>query len=160
MNHEEIRTSVDVELNSLEISTSYAEENNMTISEVMNIVLDDYVKKIANKPERFNRPLMYQERGTRYKSVHIRLSFISYSKLRDVMMLFRYSLSYLLSLAMEFFKTAMKKSQNQFNRPSFHCLIVSDVPGPKYFLNYWQFPPLELITDFAPDDAGQEARDS
>lgn len=154
MGSNEIRTSIDVAARWLEKIEEYSKAEKISISDIINNVLNKYMKELADKPETFNRAMKYQARGTEYQSVHIRLSFISYSRLRDVMLVFRYSLSYMLSLAMEFFDEYMNESEKGFSPPSFHCSIVSSTSIPKFFSNYWHFPPKEHLLNEKPLEAG------
>ncbi|HRX14681.1 MAG TPA: hypothetical protein P5123_00040 [Spirochaetota bacterium] len=154
MEKNDIRTSIDVGTKWLEKIEEYSKAKKISISDVINSVLDKYMKELADKPETYNRAMKYQARGTDYQSVHIRLSFISYSRLRDVMLVFRYSLSYMLSLAMEFFDEYMNESEKEFFPPSFHCSIISSTSVPKFFSNYWHFPPEEHLLYEKPFEAG------
>ncbi|HRX15839.1 MAG TPA: hypothetical protein P5123_05970 [Spirochaetota bacterium] len=149
MNSNEIRTSINVDLKYLEIIENHAEKYGMSVSDVMNIILDMHIKKMSKKPRHINRAMKYQERSKtgeiEYKSTHIRLSFITYSRLRDVMILFRYTLSYLLSLAMEFFDEYIGNKTVKFFPPSIHSVIVEFEDDLKMFSNFWCLPPLEFI---------------
>ncbi|MBN2435666.1 MAG: hypothetical protein JXK07_10415 [Spirochaetes bacterium] len=142
MENSDFRTSIDVELVSLERIEKYAKEHNMGISDVLNAVLDRYAKKLADKPKYNSRLLKYLERGTEYRSVHIRLSSISCKRLRDVCSQYCYSLSYMLSLAMRQFDEFMN-GVFEFVRPSFHASFSTSFFGFPYFINYWGLPLFE-----------------
>lgn len=145
----EIRTSINVNIRYLEIIENHADKYGMSISDVMNIILDKHIKKLAKKPKQFNKAMQYQERSKKgeikYKSTHIRLSYITYSRFRDMMILFRYTLSYLLSLAMEFFDEYTGKKTVVFLPPSIHSVIVKFDDDLKMFSNFWCLPPFEII---------------
>lgn len=142
MGTKEIRTTVDIDLKWLTVIEDYAQRKNISISEVMNIVLEKHIQKLANNPKRKSHAMKYQQRGTQYASRHIRLSQITYSQLRDVMILFRYTLSYLLSLAMEFFDTYMgEDGSTDCCPPRMHCCIITLVDSMSLFANYWGIPP-------------------
>ncbi|MDA3901593.1 MAG: hypothetical protein PF637_13875 [Spirochaetes bacterium] len=145
MSNADIRTTVDVNLKWLAVIEDYALRKNMTISDVMNIVLDKHMQKLANNPKRNAHAMKYQERGTEYVSKHIRLTHITYCRLKDIMILFRYTLSYLLSLAIEFFDEYVGVGQKDVFRPGIHSVIVSHLSDPKYFSNYWGLPPAEHL---------------
>ncbi|MBN2433895.1 MAG: hypothetical protein JXK07_01365 [Spirochaetes bacterium] len=132
----DFRTSIDVEVSRLEKIEEYAQKHNMDVSDVMNTVLDMYSKRLAKNPicnDTLNR---YHDRGTNYKSVHIRLSSISKRKLKDIANLYCYSLSYFLYLAMEFFDELMN-GVKEFVRPCFHASFVHEFFGFPYFINSW-----------------------
>jgi len=132
----DFRTSIDVEVSRLDRIVEYAEKYNMDISDVMNTVLDMYSKKLAKNPVCNDTLNRYHERGTIYKSVHIRFSSISKRKLKDIANLYCYSLSYMLYLAMEFFEEFMD-GVNEFIRPVFHAAFVHNFFGFPYFINSW-----------------------
>ncbi|MBN2434093.1 MAG: hypothetical protein JXK07_02360 [Spirochaetes bacterium] len=136
MENSDFRTSIDVEVNRLEKIEEYAANHNMDISEVMNTVLDKYSKKLAKNPVCNDTLNRYQDRGTNYKSVHIRFSSISKRKLKDIANLYCYSLSYMLSLAMDFFDEFMV-GVKEFVRPCFHASFVHHFFGFPYFINSW-----------------------
>ncbi|MDA3899659.1 MAG: hypothetical protein PF637_03960 [Spirochaetes bacterium] len=145
MESADIRTTIDINVKWLEVIEDYAAKENMTISDVMNIVLDEHMKKLANNPKRNIHAMKYQQRGTEYESRHIRLTHITYSRVRDIMNLFRYTLSYLLSLAMEYFEEYTGNGKKVFFRPGIHSVIVNYFDDPKYFSNYWGLPPAEHL---------------
>ncbi|MBN2435778.1 MAG: hypothetical protein JXK07_10985 [Spirochaetes bacterium] len=132
----DFRTSIDVEVSRLEKIENYAQKYNMDISDVMNTVLDMYSKKLAENPVCNDSLNRYQERGTHYKSVHIRFSSITKRKLKDIANLYCYSLSYMLFLAMDFFEEFMN-GVSEFVRPVFHAAFVHHFFGFPYFINSW-----------------------
>ncbi|HRX16326.1 MAG TPA: hypothetical protein P5123_08435 [Spirochaetota bacterium] len=132
----DFRTSIDVEVSRLERIEEYAQKHNMDISDVMNTVLDQYSKKLAKNPVCNDSLNRYHERGTIYKSIHIRFSSISKRKLKDITNLYCYSLSYMLFLAMEFFDELMD-GVKEFIRPVFHATFVYNFFGFPYFINCW-----------------------
>ena len=132
----DFRTSIDVEVTRLEKIEMYAQKHNMDISDVMNTVLDKFSKKLAKNPVCNDTLNRYHERGTDFKSVHIRFSSISKRKLKDVANLYCYSLSYMLYLAMEFFDEFMD-GVKEFVRPCFHASFVHHFFGFPYFINSW-----------------------
>jgi len=132
----DFRTSIDVEVSRLEKIEKYAKKHNMDVSDVMNTVLDKYSKKLAKNPVCNDTLNRYQDRGTNYKSVHIRFSSISKRKLKDITNLYCYSLSYMLYLAMEFFEEFMY-GVKKFFRPCFHASFVHEFFGFPYFINSW-----------------------
>jgi len=132
----DFRTSIDVEVSRLDRIVEYAEKYNMDISDVMNTVLDMYSKKLAKNPVCNDTLNRYHERGTIYKSVHIRFSSISKRKLKDIANLYCYSLSYMLYLAMDFFDEFMD-GVKEFIRPCFHAAFVHNFFGFPYFINSW-----------------------
>ncbi|MBN2436826.1 MAG: hypothetical protein JXK07_16310 [Spirochaetes bacterium] len=132
----DFRTSIDVELSRLERIENYAKKHNMDISDVMNTVLDRYSKELAKNPVCNDTLNRYQDRGTFYKSVHIRFSSISKRKLKDIANLYCYSLSYMLYLAMDFFDEFMA-GVTEFVRPCFHASFVHEFFGFPYFINSW-----------------------
>ncbi|HRX16716.1 MAG TPA: hypothetical protein P5123_10415 [Spirochaetota bacterium] len=132
----DFRTSIDVEVSKLEKIENYAQKYNMDISDVMNTVLDMYSKKLAKNPVCNDTLNRYQERGTNYKSVHIRFSSITKRKLKDIANLYCYSLSYMLFLAMDFFEEFMN-GVKEFVRPVFHAAFVHHFFGFPYFINSW-----------------------
>ena len=132
----DFRTSIDVEANRLEKIEEYAQKHNMDISDVMNTVLDKYSKKLAKNPVCNDTLNRYQDRGTVYKSIHIRFSSISKRKLKDIANLYCYSLSYMLYIAMDFFEEFMD-GVKEFVRPCFHAVFVYHFFGFPYFINSW-----------------------
>jgi len=132
----DFRTSIDVEVSRLEIIEEYAAKHDMDISDVMNTVLDMYSKKLAKNPVCNDTLNKYHERGTIYKSVHIRFSSITKRKLKDIANLYCYSLSYMLFLAMDFFDEFMV-GVKEFIRPCFHASFVYHFFGFPYFINSW-----------------------
>ncbi|MBN2435225.1 MAG: hypothetical protein JXK07_08180 [Spirochaetes bacterium] len=146
----DFRTSIDVEVSRLEKIIDYAEKHNMDISDVINTVLDKYSKKLANNPVCNDTLNRYQDRGTNYKSVHIRFSSISKRKLKDIANLYCYSLSYMLYLAMEFFEEFMDGIK-EFIRPCFHAVFVRVFEFP-CFINSWGMN----FYDPPDDPSGQE----
>ncbi len=132
----DFRTSIDVEISRLDKIEEYAQKYNMDISDVMNTVLDMYSKKLAENPVCNDTLNRYHERGTVYKSVHIRFSSISKRKLKDIANLYCYSLSYMLFLAMDFFDEFMI-GVKEFIRPCFHAAFVHTFFGFPYFINSW-----------------------
>jgi len=132
----DFRTSIDVEVSRLEKIEEYAIKHNMDISDVMNTVLDMYSKKLAKNPVCNDTLNRYQERGTIYKSIHIRFSSITKRKLKDIANLYCYSLSYMLFLAMDFFEEFMD-GVKEFIRPVFHASFVHHFFGFPYFINSW-----------------------
>ena len=136
MEKTDFRTSIDVEVSRLEKIEEYAQKHNMDISDVINTVLDKYSKKLAKNPVCNNTLNRYHERGTIYKSVHIRFSNISKRKLKDIANLFCYSLSYMLYLAMDFFEEFMI-GVKEFTRPCFHASFVRNFSGFPCFINSW-----------------------
>jgi len=140
----DFRTSIDVEVSRLDRIEEYAAKHDMDISDVMNTVLHEYSKKLAKNPicnDTLNR---YQERGTIYKSVHIRFSSITKRKLKDIANLYCYSLSYMLFLAMEFFEEFMD-GVKEFIRPCFHASFVHHFFGFPYFINSWGINFIETL---------------
>ncbi|HRX17314.1 MAG TPA: hypothetical protein P5123_13450 [Spirochaetota bacterium] len=136
MDKTDFRTSIDVEISRLERIEEYARKHNMDVSGVMNTVLDMYSKKLVKNPVCNDTLVKYQERGTNYKSVHIRFSSISKRKLKDIANLHCYSLSYMLYLAMDFFDEFMD-GVKEFVRPCFHAAFVYHFFGFPYFINSW-----------------------
>ncbi|HRX17269.1 MAG TPA: hypothetical protein P5123_13210 [Spirochaetota bacterium] len=132
----DFRTSIDVEAGRLEKIEKYAEKYNMDISDVINTVLDKYSKILVKNPVCNNTLTKYLERGTNYKSVHIRFSIIAKRKLKDIANLYCYSLSYMLFLAMDFFEEFMD-GVKEFIRPCFHASFVHHFFGFPYFINSW-----------------------
>jgi len=132
----DFRTSIDVEINRLDRIEAYAIMHNMDISDVMNTVLEMYSKRLAKNPVCNDTLNKYHERGTIYKSVHIRFSSISKRKLKDIANLYCYSLSYMLFLAMDFFDEFMD-GVKEFIRPVFHAAFVHHFFGFPYFINSW-----------------------
>ncbi|MBN2436020.1 MAG: hypothetical protein JXK07_12215 [Spirochaetes bacterium] len=132
----DFRTSIDVEISRLDKIEEFANKHNMHISDVMNTVLEKYSKMLAKNPVCNDSLNRYHERGTIYKSVHIRFSSISKRKLKDVANLYCYSLSYMLFLAMDFFDEFMG-SVKEFVRPCFHAVFVHNFFGFPYFINSW-----------------------
>ena len=132
----DFRTSIDVEVKRLERIEEYAQMHNMNVSDVMNTILAKYSKKLAKNPVCNDTLNRYQDRGTSYKSVHIRFSSISKRKLKDIANLYCYSLSYMLYLAMEFFDEFMD-GVKEFVRPCFHASFVHEFFGFPYFINCW-----------------------
>ncbi|MBN2435303.1 MAG: hypothetical protein JXK07_08570 [Spirochaetes bacterium] len=149
----DFRTSIDVEEGRLERIEEYAQKHNMDISDVMNTVLDKYSKKLAKNPVCNDTLNRYQDRGTYYKSVHIRFSSISKRKLKDIANLYCYSLSYMLYLAMEFFDEFMD-GVTEFVRPCFHASFVHEFFGFPYFINSWGMN----FYDGQDHTAGQQSR--
>ncbi|MBN2435160.1 MAG: hypothetical protein JXK07_07825 [Spirochaetes bacterium] len=136
MDTTDFRTSIDVELSRFDRIVEYAEKHKMDISDVMNTVLDMYANKLAKNPVCNDTLNRYHERGTIYKSVHIRFSSISKRKLKDIANLYCYSLSYMLFLAMDFFDEFMD-GVKEFIRPVFHAAFVHHFFGFPYFINSW-----------------------
>ncbi|MBN2433882.1 MAG: hypothetical protein JXK07_01300 [Spirochaetes bacterium] len=149
----DFRTSIDVEINRLERIEDYAKKHNMDISDVMNTILDKYSKMLAKNPVCNDSLNRYHERGTVYKSVHIRFSIISKRKLKDIANLYCYSLSYMLFLAMEFFDEFMDGVE-EFVRPCFHAAFVYHFFGFPYFINSWGMN----FYDGKYQSSGQESR--
>ncbi len=140
----DFRTSIDVEVSRLDRIEEYAAKHDMDISDVMNTVLHEYSKKLAKNPVCNDTLNRYQERGTIYKSVHIRFSSITKRKLKDIANLYCYSLSYMLFLAMEFFEEFMD-GVKEFIRPCFHASFVHHFFGFPYFINSWGINFIETL---------------
>ena len=132
----DFRTSIDVEVSRLERIEKYAKRYNMDISDIINTVMDKYSKILVKNPVCNDSLTKYQERGTNYKSIHIRFSSISRRKLKDIANLYCYSLSYMLFLAMDFFYEFMN-GVKEFIRPVFHAAFVFHFFGFPYFINCW-----------------------
>ncbi|HRX16907.1 MAG TPA: hypothetical protein P5123_11390 [Spirochaetota bacterium] len=135
MESTDFRTSIDVEVTRMQRIEEYADKHGMDVSDVMNTVLDKYAEKLAKNPVCNNTLNRYQERGTIYKSVHIRFSIISKRKLKDIANIYCYSLSYMLYLAMDFFEEFMNDVK-EFSRPCFHAVFVRLFEFP-CFINSW-----------------------
>ena len=136
MEQTDFRTSIDVELSRLAKIEEYAAKHNMDISDVINTVLDKYSKELVRNPVSNDTLVKYQERGTKYESVHIRFSSIAKKRLKDIANLYCYSLSYMLFLAMDFFEDLMN-GVKEFVRPCFHSTFVRNSSGFPCFINSW-----------------------
>ncbi|MDA3899242.1 MAG: hypothetical protein PF637_01850 [Spirochaetes bacterium] len=144
-NESKIRTSISVQLKWRKFLEDYAKNHGLGVSDLINILLDKQMIRMKNSPEGRYGPMKYQPRGLGYKPVHLDLQFAMYSKLKDVMFLFRFTLSFILSLAMESFEELMnpeKRSEFVDSYPeNCHSTIVTEVENVTLFANYWGIPP-------------------
>ncbi|MDA3901154.1 MAG: hypothetical protein PF637_11630 [Spirochaetes bacterium] len=139
-----IRTGISVCIKWRKKIEEYANNHNLSSSDVMNILLEKQIKKMSRKPQTNHRAMKYQKRGLGYESMHLNISFVLYSRLRDVMFIFRVTLSYMLSMAMMFFDEFMKSAEKMDCYPSTsHSTTITDEEGMLIFVNYWGIPPVK-----------------
>ncbi|MDA3901141.1 MAG: hypothetical protein PF637_11565 [Spirochaetes bacterium] len=139
-----IRTSVSVQLKWKLFLEEYAENHCISVSELINTLLEKQLLRMKEYPESSYSAMKYQPRGLGYKPVHLNLRFVKYSRLKDVMCVFRFTLSYILSLAMESFDEFMDSDKNLDCYPHFcHSTIITEVENITVFANYWGIPPGE-----------------
>ncbi|MDA3899720.1 MAG: hypothetical protein PF637_04270 [Spirochaetes bacterium] len=136
-----IRTTISVQSQFLTIIEDYAYDKGIKSSDVMNLLLLKQMNKMANNPKSSYCAMKYQERGLEYKSPHITLSPAMYARLKNIMFLFRVTLSYLLSMAMKSFEELLgEKEKVDCYPPSSHSSIIDSVDGILIYANYWGVP--------------------
>jgi hypothetical protein len=147
-----IRTSVSVQLKWKLFLEEYAEKHNLTVSDLINTLLEKQLERMREHPECSFDAMKYQPRGLGYKPVHLNLRIVQYSRLKDVMSVFRFTLSYILSLAMESFDEFMESDKKVDCYPHFcHSTIITEVENITVFANYWGIPPGEHTITVPPD---------
>ncbi|HRX15007.1 MAG TPA: hypothetical protein P5123_01690 [Spirochaetota bacterium] len=141
-----IRTCVSVQVDLLDKIIDFSDTNNIPVSDIINVLLQKQVEKLASNPQNREGAMKYQDRGLQYKPVHLKISYIQYRRLRDIMFLFRITLSYMLFLAMQYFDTYLNEFKNNINDkfpPVCHCSILTFFDSLPVYAHYWGIPPAE-----------------
>ena len=143
----EIRTCVSVQIDLLDKIIDCSDTNHTQVSDIINLLLQKQLEKLASNPQNHEGAMKYQERGLQYRPVHLRISHIQYRRLRDIMFLYRITLSYMLFLAMQYFDLYLNEFINSKKPDKFppvcHCSILTFFDSLPVYAHYWGIPPAE-----------------
>lgn len=136
-----MRTTVNVRADWYERICEYAEKSGTRTSDVLRILLEKQIGSMSKAVRSYDRTMKYQARGFSYKPMHVRMSCFEYSRFRDVMLCFRFCLSYILALAMERFDEFMSTTKTQDSYPGeAYTKIVTVINNMNIFINMWGIP--------------------
>ncbi len=98
-----IRTSLNVRGDLYQKLEEYSESAQMKLQDVMRIFIEKMVTKLTENNTFHRTSIQYQPRASVWEKPHITFSEVEFDRFLDIKKVYRFSLSYILAMALEEF---------------------------------------------------------
>ncbi len=119
MENGDIRTTINVRLDLYEKLLFITEKTGLHINQVMTAFIEKMIDELFADDSFKERAVKYQSPAPHWEHPHISLTQIQYDRYLDIKKVYRFSLSFILGMALEKFDESIFETENKDSYPEY-----------------------------------------